>query len=173
MLRSHRAGKGPGDYGGWGLVSEGRGPHLGAQQASWAQVGRTHAFLSSPALPIWEGPSRLPLQFSPQPPSYAPKDPGDLDGALEVGVPAWELSSLLCPSGPGYGPLLLSGSCPRVPPACLLISPASGVPILSGLHFSPTQSPCVLPVHLGVPPLSLGVRVPHQWPAGALVVGRS
>ena len=55
----------------------------------------------------------------------------------------------------------------------LLISPASGVLILSGLHFSsPSRSPYILPVHSGVPPVSLGVRVPHQWPAGAPAVGR-
>ena len=33
------------------------------------------------------------------------------------------------------------------------------------------RSPYVLPVHLGVPPISLGVRVPHQRPADTLVVG--
>ena len=33
-------------------------------------------------------------------------------------------------------------------------------------------SPRVLPVHLGVPTVSLGVRVPHQQLTGALVVGR-
>ena len=51
MLRTHKAGIGPGGCGGVGLslnrtegaqacppplVSEGGGPHLGAQQASWA-----------------------------------------------------------------------------------------------------------------------------------------
>ena len=64
MLRTHRAGKGPGRCWGWGLgsrnrrgpgvpptpASEGRGPHLGAQQAPWARVGRAMALRSSPAL---------------------------------------------------------------------------------------------------------------------------
>ena len=36
----------------------------------------------------------------------------------------------------------------------------------------PPQSPCVLPAHSGVPPVSLGVTVPHQRLEGALVVGR-
>ena len=34
------------------------------------------------------------------------------------------------------------------------------------------QSLHVLLVHLRVPPVSLGVSVPHQQPAGVLVVGR-
>ena len=33
-------------------------------------------------------------------------------------------------------------------------------------------SPYILPVRLGVPPVSLGAEVPHQHPAGALVVGK-
>ena len=93
------------------LVSEGRGPHLGSQQASWAQVGEANTLLSSPAPLVPEGPSHLPL----------------------------------------------------------LISPASGVLILSGLHFSSLH---ILAVHLGVPPVSLDIRVPHQRLAGTLVVGR-
>ena len=56
------------------LVSEGRGPHLGVEEAFWARVGRENALLSSPAPPVWEGPSRLPLLISP--------------------------ASLLCPQGP-------------------------------------------------------------------------
>ena len=47
------------------LVSEGRGPPLGAQQASWARVGWANALLSSPAPPVWEGPSPMPLLISP------------------------------------------------------------------------------------------------------------
>ena len=34
------------------------------------------------------------------------------------------------------------------------------------------HSPHVLLVHMGIPPISLGIWVPHQWQAGALVVGR-
>ena len=47
------------------LVSEDRGPHLGAQQASWAQVDRVNAILFSLAPSVWEGPSCLPLLISP------------------------------------------------------------------------------------------------------------
>ena len=36
----------------------------------------------------------------------------------------------------------------------------------------PPQSPYILLVHFGVPPASLGIRVPHQRPAGTLVVAR-
>ena len=64
MLRTLRAGKGPGGCGRWGLdsrksrgpgvspplVSEGRGPHLGAQKASWARVGRANALSCSSGL---------------------------------------------------------------------------------------------------------------------------
>ena len=94
-------------------VSEGWGPHLGAQQVSWAQVGRANALSSSSA------PSRgtFLLAFP------------DLPGPRGTD-PVW--------------PLLLL----------------------------PPQSPHILLVHLGVPPISLGIRVPHRWPAGALDVGR-
>ena len=40
------------------------------------------------------GPLNLPLLFSPRPPSYVPKDPGDLQEALEGRGSAWELSRL-------------------------------------------------------------------------------
>ena len=105
------------------LVSEGRGPHLGGQQPSWARVGRANALVSSPAPPVWEGPSHLPLLISPQPPSCAPKEPQHLQGALEGRVLAWELSRLPGPSGPGDRPPLLSCSSWRVPPACLSLPP--------------------------------------------------
>ena len=45
-----------------------------------------------PLLP--EGPSHLPLLFSPWPPSYALKDSCGLEGVLEGGGLAWELGSL-------------------------------------------------------------------------------
>ena len=95
------------------LVSEGWGPHLGAQQAPCARVGGANALGSSPAL--LRGPL---LPASPDLPSLRGADP------------VWP-------------PLLL-----------------------------PPQFPHVLPVHLGVPPISLGVRVPHPQPAGTLVVER-
>ena len=68
-------------------------------------------------------------------------------------------------------------SSPAIPRESLL--PAS--PDLPGLRGAdpvwpplllPPQSTYVLLVHFGVPPISLCVRVPHQWHAGALVVGR-
>ena len=48
----------------------------------------------SPLLLLLDGSSRLPLLISPQPPSYAPKDPQDLEGALDGRGLAWELSRL-------------------------------------------------------------------------------
>ena len=70
------------------------------------------------------------------------KDPRDLEGALEGRGSAWELSRLPWPQWAGQLPsaalpLLLDG--PSHLP--LLISPASGALILSGLHFSSTLSP--------------------------------
>ena len=181
------------------LVSEGRGPHLGAQQASWARVGRANALRSSPAPSVWKGPSRLPLLISPvsllcpQGPTWPGGDFGGQGVSLgaqqplcsRVGMaialrsspapPGWplppaspDLPSLPVmppgPSWPGWGfgeagtslgaqqaprpewarrspsaPLLLFLESPsRLP---LLIYPPSGVPILSGLHFSSPLSP--------------------------------
>ena len=86
----------------------------------------------------------------------------------------WEPSRLLGPKWGGAIALRSSLAPPRGP-----LPPAS--PDLPGLRGAdpvwpplllPLQYPHVLPVHLGVPPISLGVRVPHQWPAGDLVVGR-
>ena len=183
MLRTHKAGKGPGGCRGWALgsrnrrgpgvtpplVSEGRGPHLGAQQASWSRMGRANTLLSSPAPPVWEGPWAPPtfLSWSPWPPSYAPKDPCSLEGGLEGRGSAWELSSLPGPNGPGNHPLLLSCSSQRVPPTCLSWSPwpQDANPVWPPLLLSP-QSPYILLVHFGVPPISLGIRVtPSSWQA--------
>ena len=79
MLRTHRPGKVPGGVGGGlrfkrtegaqtclpPLVSEGRGPHLGAQQASWAQVGGVNTLHSCLAPLVLEDPSRMPILTSP------------------------------------------------------------------------------------------------------------
>ena len=52
------------------------------------------------------------------------------------------------------------------------LSHPSEAPVLSGLRFSsPPQSPHILPVCLGVTPDTLDIEVPHQRPAGALVMG--
>ena len=125
------------------LVSEGRGPHLGAQQASWASVGEAIALLSCPAPPVWEGPSYVPLLIS-LASLLCPQDPRSLDGTLGVGNglgaqqapwPKWARRS------PSASLPLFPESPSRLP---LLISPALGVPILSGLHFS---SPPQYPLH--------------------------
>ena len=64
------------------------------------------------------------------------------------------------------------------PPGWLLPPASPDLPGLRGanpvwpLLLLPPQSPYVLLVHLWVPPISLGARVPHQRPAGALVVER-
>ena len=184
MLRTHRAGKGPVGCGGWGLSSKnrrgpgvpltpglsGRGPHLGAQQASWARVGGANALFSSPAPPVWEGPSHLPLLISPRLP---PMPPGPMRPRCGFGWGGTSLGAQQTP-WPEQASQLPSAPLPLFPqsPSCLpfLISLTSGAPILSGLHFfSPPQSPYILLVHFGAPPISLGVRVSHQQPAGALV----
>ena len=96
MLRTHRAGKGPGGCGGVGLRFKEQ-----------------------------KGPRRSPHPWS--------QKPGDL---------MRELSSLTGPEWVGQTP---SAPLPLVPegPSCLplLISLASGAPILSGLHFSSPLSP--------------------------------
>ena len=85
MLRTHKEGKVPGGCGGWGLgsrnrrgpgvppplVSEGREPHLGAQPASWAQVGGANTLYSSHAPPGWP---LLPVY--PDLPGLPPMPPG-------------------------------------------------------------------------------------------------
>ena len=128
--QDHRAGKGPGGCEGWGLgsrnrrgpgvpptlVSEGRRPHLGTHQASWAQVVRAVTLCSSPASP------RGPLPpASPDFPGLSPMPSGSWwpGWGFGGGLLAWELSRLPGPSGPGDDPLLLSRSSRRVPPTCL------------------------------------------------------
>ena len=141
MLRIHRAGKGPGGCGGVGLrLKEQKGPrpasHPWSQRAgnlTW-EPSRLPGFEcvgqmpSSPLLLLLEGPSHLPLLFSPQPPSYAPKDPWDLEGALECSESAWELSRL-----PGPEWVRQSPSAPL-----LLLPPAS--PDLPGLRPMPLRT---------------------------------
>ena len=73
---------------------------------------------SAPLPLLLDGPFRLPPLIFPAS-LLCPQDPGSLDGALEQGEPAWQLSKLPSPSGPGDHPPLLSHSSQRVPPACL------------------------------------------------------
>ena len=119
------------------LVSEGRGPHLGAQQAFWAQVGRANALVSSPAPPTCL--SCSPLGLPPMPPGPmllrvgGSWRAGDRPGSSAGSQAEWAGQS---PSAPLL--LLLEGPS-RLP---LLISLASVMPILSGLHFSsPLSTP--------------------------------
>ena len=117
----------------------GQGIYLGAQQAPWAWVGRAIALCSSPT------PPRGPLPpASPGLPGLLPMPPGPMWpgwgfggrgtglGAQQAPRPEWarRLSSAPLP--------LFLESRSRLP---LLISPASGAPILSGLHFSFPLSP--------------------------------
>ena len=77
---------------GWGRgCLGGQGTGLGAQQAPQAQVDGSNALAPLSLLP--DGSSRQPLLIS-WPPSYTPKDPRSLEGALEGREPAWELSRL-------------------------------------------------------------------------------
>ena len=134
MLRTHKAGKDPWGCVGWGLVSrnrrgpamhprlvsEGRGPHLGAQQPSWARVGRANSLLSSTAALVWGLGGSLP-PASLDLPSLPPMPLGTtwFGGGLEGRGSAWELSRFPSPSGPGDRPPPLSHSSGRVPPTCL------------------------------------------------------
>ena len=134
MLRTHRAGKGPGGCGGWGLGSRNRRgpgvPPTPGLRGQGTSPGNSAGFLGSsgrgkhpPLLSCsscWGLGAPLP-PTSPDHPSLllCPQDPRGLDGVLEWGEAAWELSRLPCPSGPVDRPLLLSRSSWRVLPACL------------------------------------------------------
>ena len=139
-----------------GLWSVGDWP--GSSAGSTGQVGRSMALRSSPAPPGW-----LLLPASPDLPSLPLMPPGPTQPGWGVGagVPAWELSSL-----PGrVGQMIALRSSPALPGESL--PPAS--PDLPGLRDAdpvwtplllPLQSPYILLVHFGVPPVSLGIRVP-------------
>ena len=84
-------------------------------------------------------------------------------GAQQALRPEWTRGS------PSAAFLLFPESHSRLP---LLISPGlRGADLVWPPLLLPPRSPCVLPVHSGVAPVSWGVGVPHQRPAGALVVG--
>ena len=129
----------------------------------------------SPSTPfplLLEGPSCLPLLISPASllcpqylcgPDRALGCGGTSLGAQQAPQPEWARRS---PSAP-LPPFPESPS--HLP---LLISLALGCRSCLTSISPPSQSPYALPVHFGVPPVSLGVRVPHQWLAGTLVVGR-
>ena len=152
------------------MVSEGRASHLKAQQASWARVSGANALFSSPAPP---GRPLTPASSASLASLLCPQDQCDRDGALQWGYwlgsseapwPKWARRS-------SSTPLPLFPESPSLLP--FLIYPASGVLILSGLHFSyPISPPTSYQFTLGFFPSSWASESPHQWPAGALVVGR-
>ena len=113
---------------------------------------------------VWEGPSRLPLLIS-QASLLCLQDQcgeeGGEGGFLEGRGPAWELSRLPSPSGPGDCPPLLSHSSRGPSPLPLLISHAAGAPILSGLYFSyPLSPPTSYQLTLGFLPSPWGSEPP-------------
>ena len=148
---------------GWGLGSRNRRcpgvsptPGLRGQGTSPGSSASSLGLSGRGSLPplLWEGPSHLPLLFSPWPPSYAPKNAHDLEGTLGCRGSAWELSRLPGPKWVGQSPsaplpLLSQGSC-HLP---LLISLASLLcpqgPTQSGgglegrgLAWESQQAPC-------------------------------
>ena len=152
------------------LVSEGKGPHLGAQQASWAQVGGAIALCFSLLLP--EGPSTLPLLIS-LASLLCPKDPCGLVGIWMGGTGLGPQQTPWAQVGRVIA-LRSSLTPPRrpLPPAFPDLPSLRGTDPVWPPLLLPPQSPHVLQGHLGAPPISLGVRILHQQPAGTLVVGR-
>ena len=159
---------------------EGRGPGRGAQQASrglprWGKR-KLH---SLPDPPIPEGPSPFASPLLSPRLSHAPRihmarrGPGGQ--RTRPGTPAGF-------PGPNWAGEMLATfpSDPPNPQGSLKAweplpfpSHPSGVLFPFGLYFSsPLAPPYVLPCHLGVPPVPLGVEVPHQHLVGALVVER-
>ena len=128
---------------------------------------------SSPLLLLQSG--RAPptcFLISPAP-LLCPQDPYGLEGALEEGYRL--VSSAGSRIRAGQTITLCSSptfSGESLPPAFPDLPGLRGTnPVGPPLLLSP-QSPYMLPVHFGVPPISLGVRVPHQRLAGTPVVGR-
>ena len=119
------------------------------------------------------GPSHLPLLISPAS-LLCPQGPTWPRGGLGrqgIGLGTQKAPQPECARRSPSAPLPLFPESPSCLP--LLISLASGVLILSGLHFSsPFSPPTSYRFTLGFPPVSLGIRVPYQRLAGALVVGR-
>ena len=157
MLRTHRAGKGPGSYGGWGLGSRNRrapgvppSPGLRGQGTS---PGSPAGFLGlsrrGKRPPLLSCSSSLQGPMPPASPDLPglpsmPTGPIRLCG-VDLGGQGTSLGAQQAPLAQVGGAINLSTPLPfllegpsRLP---LLISPASGVPILSGLHFSTRLSP--------------------------------
>ena len=194
MLRTHWAGKGPGGWG-VGLRLNAAG---GAQEClrpwraegqvwdpsrlsgpEWA--GEMLGAFSPPTNPlILEGPYPL-ASLLPPPPSYAPRTSVAWRWPWRAEDPAREPSRL--PGANWAGQTLGTLPPPQHPSLCRslqawapLPSPShpSGAPVLSSLHFSsPLTAPHILPSCSGVPPIFLGIEVPHHSVAAALGCGET
>ena len=150
MLRTHRPGKGPGGCGGWGLGSKnGRGPgapptpglrgggNLTLEPSIFPVLEWSGQMPSAPLLLLLDGSSCLPLLIS----LHFLLCPQDQCGWGEGGLggQGTGLGTQQPPQAAWAGqmtcaPLLLLLEGPSQLP--ILISLASGAPILSGLHFS-------------------------------------
>ena len=127
------------------LVSEGGRPHLGAQQASWARVGRSDTLHSSPAPQSWRVPPTCLSAFTPA--SFlCPQDQHGPDRASE-GIrpsPRAGQTSLADRAGDTLGALPPDPSPQESLQAwepLLPLSHPSGALVLSGLHFSSPLCP--------------------------------
>ena len=187
MLRTHRAGKGPGDCGGWHLGSRNRRgpgmpptPGLKGQETS---PGSLAGFLGSsgqgkrpPLLSCSSGLGGPLPPASPDLPSLPPMPTGHRWPGVGFGLQGSGLVGQHVPWAPVGRAIALCSSpaLPResLPPASPDLPGLRGADLVWPPLLLPPRSPYILPVHFGVPPVSLGVRVPYQWPAGALVVGR-
>ena len=145
--------------------------------------GSTASFLDSsgwgkcpPLLSCSSGPGGPLPSASPDLPSLPHMPPGPTQPGGGFGGGGTSLGAQQAPQAQVGGAIALHSSpvSPRGP-----LPPAS--PDLPGLRGTgPVWPPLllhsqflhVLLVHLGVPRISLGVRVPHQQPAGAIVLGR-
>ena len=130
------------------LASEGRGPHLGAQQAPQARVGGANALLSSPAP---SGPGGPLPPASPDLPGLPPMPQGPTQLGWGFGGQGTGLGAQQAPCAQvgGANTLHCSPTLPRgsLPPA------SPDLPLLRGTDpfwpplLLPTQDPHILPVH--------------------------
>ena len=157
-------------------VSEGWGLSLGAPQASQAWVGGANALCSSLAPLSWRTPPAC-LSCCPPASLLCPQDHPGTEGSSEGVEPSRRAGRLLGRLDRGNAWHAPPWSYPlRIPPGVGTPTPTPPPLRGTGLFWPPLlfppQSPHILLVGLGVPPVSLGIEVPHQRLAGALVVGR-
>ena len=140
------------------LVSEGRGPHLGAQQAPRARVGGTIT-LCSPTPP---GGPLLPA--SPDLPSatfLCPQHPRDLEGAWRAGDRPGSSADALGLSGLGNHPLSSPASpTGPLPPASPDLPSPRGAHLVWPPLLLPPRSPYLLQFTLGFLPSPWGSESP-------------